>query len=90
MKKSYFLMAAAAALFAACAETDFVNEATVQDAPKAIGFETFSNKATRHSTATTMNTYHENFGVYGYNDDAARFSFFLLFLSAPGWMRLRC
>ena len=61
-------MAAAAALFAACAETDFVNEATVQDAPKAIGFETFSNKATRHSTATTMNTYHENFGVYGYND----------------------
>jgi len=61
-------MATAAALFAACAETDFVNEATVQDAPKAIGFETFSNKATRHSTLTTMNTYHQSFGVYGYNE----------------------
>lgn len=68
MKKSYFLMATAAALFAACAETDFVNEATVQDAPQAIGFETFSNKATRHSTLNTMYTYHKNFGVYGYND----------------------
>lgn len=68
MKKSYFLMATAAALFAACAETDFVNEATVQDAPKAIGFETFSNKATRHSILSTMNTYHLSFGVYGYND----------------------
>lgn len=68
MKKSYFLMATAAALFAACAETDFVNEATVQDAPQAIGFETFSNKATRHSTLSTMNTYHTSFGVYGYND----------------------
>lgn len=60
-------MAAVATMFAACSETDYVNEATVQDAPQAIGFETFSNKTTRHSDLTTMNNYHTTFGVYGYN-----------------------
>ena len=70
MKKSYFLMAAAAALFAACAETDFVNEAAVVEgnAPQAIGFETFSNKATRHSTSTALNDYHANFSVFAWED----------------------
>ena len=76
MKKSYFLMAAAAALFAACSETDFVNEATVQDAPKAIGFETFAYKSTRAENSTAENStadyvgslssHHTTFTVWGH------------------------
>lgn len=69
MKKIYFILAAAATLFAACAETDvLVDLSEKENAPKAIGFETFANKTTRHTNVTTMNTYHTTFGVYGYND----------------------
>lgn len=64
MKKSYFLMAAAAALFAACAETDFVNEAVVvEETPTLIGFETFSNKLTR---AGDEELHDGGFRVWGY------------------------
>ena len=71
MKKSYFLMAAAAALFAACSETDFVNEAAVVEgnAPQAIGFETFSYKATRQTSSTDLNAYYKNFRVFGWEGD---------------------
>lgn len=73
MKKNYFMLAAAAAMFAACAETDLVNEAIVAEsnASQTIGFETFSNKATRHSTATTLETYHADFGVWAYKTVAS-------------------
>ncbi len=69
MKKNYFFLAAAATLFAACAETDvLVDLSEKENAPKAIGFESFANKTTRHTNVNTMNTYHTTFGVYGYND----------------------
>lgn len=69
MKKNYFILAAAATLFAACAETDvLVDLSEKENAPKAIGFESFANKTTRHTNVNTMNTYHTTFGVYGYND----------------------
>lgn len=73
MKKNYFMLAAAAAMFAACAETDLVNEAIVAEsnASQTIGFETFSNKATRHSSATTLETYHGDFGVWAYKTVAS-------------------
>lgn len=72
MKKSYFMLAATAALFAACAETDLVNEVNVVAEPQAIGFETFAQKATRAegdaagSTASTtaLDTHHESFTVW--------------------------
>lgn len=68
MKKNYLMLAAAAALFAACAETDLVNEEVVAQskAPQAIGFEPFSSKATRHASATDLLTYHSDFGVWAY------------------------
>lgn len=48
MKKNYFILAAAATLFAACAETDvLVDLSEKENAPKAIGFETFADNITR-------------------------------------------
>lgn len=45
MKKSYFMMAAAATIFAACSETDFVNP--VPETEQEIGFENHVGKTTR-------------------------------------------
>lgn len=47
MKKTYFLLAASTMMFAACAQTDLVNEVVTEEAPQAIEFETFANKQTR-------------------------------------------
>ena len=47
MKKNYFLLAASTMMFAACAQTDLVNEVVTEEAPQAIGFETFAEKVTR-------------------------------------------
>ena len=66
MKKSYFLMAAAATLFAACSQSDVLSEAQVQDEAQAIGFSTYSNKATRASSSGDLESYHQTFGVWAY------------------------
>lgn len=68
MKKNYFMLAAAATLFAACAETDVINDINEKEnAPQEIGFETFADKITRQvSNATALNSYHDAFGVWAY------------------------
>ena len=66
MKKSYFLMAAAATLFAACSQSDVLSEAQVQDEAQAIGFSTYSSKSTRGSSSDVLETYHKTFGVWAY------------------------
>lgn len=61
------MLAATAALFAACAETDLVNEVNVVAEPQAIGFETFANKATRTDEGTSntaLEFHHESFNVW--------------------------
>lgn len=73
MKKSYFLMAAAAAMFAACSETELVNVVNEAEAQKAIGFETFSYKSTRQVSTTNLNDYHINFSVFGWEGSTAIF-----------------
>lgn len=73
MKKQYFMIAAAATLFAACAETDLIDEVSVQEVPQAIGFETFADKITRQvSNATALNSYHDAFGVWAYKSTNSR------------------
>lgn len=52
MKKNYFMLAAATMMFAACAETDLVNEVNMEEAPKAIEFDAFANKTTRAEIGT--------------------------------------
>ena len=77
MKKSYFLMAAAAAMFAACSETEVLNVAQ-ESAPKAIAFETYAGKATRVENAENsgmpcsyaLEAHHANFLVWGYKNTA--------------------
>ena len=66
MRKSYFLMAAAATMFAACSQNDVLNEVQVQEEAKAIGFSTYSNKVTRATDSEDLETYHKTFGVWTY------------------------
>ena len=66
MKKSYFLMAAAATMFAACSQSDVLNEVQVQEEAQAIGFSTYSNKSTRAIADTDLEKYHETFGVWAF------------------------
>lgn len=66
MKKNYFMIAAAATMFAACAETDLVNDVNVATAPQAIGFETFANKATRAEITDVTGLQGVGFQVWGY------------------------
>ena len=70
MKKNYFLLAATTMMFAACAQTDMVNEVVTEEAPQAIEFETFANKITKAGTGTELNTHHETFYVWGYKNVA--------------------
>lgn len=65
MKKSY-LMIAAVALFAACAQNDVINETV--DAEVAIGFDgKYVNKVTRAEiTEAWFSTTNNHFGVYGF------------------------
>lgn len=65
MKKNYFMLAAATMMFAACAETDLVNEVNMEEAPKAIGFDAFANKTTREITSLT-DLQAVGFQVWGY------------------------
>lgn len=70
MKKNYFMLAAATMMFAACAETDLVNEIAVEETPQAISFETFAQKATRAElTDVTLKT--AGFQVWGYKAPTA-------------------
>ena len=68
MKKNYFMLAAATMMFAACAETDLVNEIAVEETPQAIGFDAFANKTTRVEIddETLKNA---KFIVWGYKGD---------------------
>ena len=81
MKKSYFLMAAAATMFAACSQSDVLNEVQVLDEAQAIGFSTYSAKATRaenNNTAvntTNLETHHKTFKVWGYKNTYAEYVF---------------
>lgn len=68
MKKNYFMLAAATMMFAACAETDLVNEINVTESVKqeAIGFEAFANKTTRAEITDLAGLQRVGFNVWGY------------------------
>jgi len=72
MKKSYLMIAAAAALFAACSDNDAFKEIVDDNETVMIGFETFHEKATRATATgeisgpTNFTKAHGGFGVWGY------------------------
>ncbi len=89
MRKSYFLMAAAATMFAACSQSDVLNEVQVQDEAQAIGFSTYAGKVTRaeNSTAeevTKLELHHGSFKVWGYKDTYTGFVFDNVKVTADG------
>lgn len=72
MKKSYLMMAAAATMFAACTQSDFVNEVP-EEAPQAIGFENHIGKSTRAAITDVddLKNAEGGFTVWGYKTSLA-------------------
>lgn len=70
MKKNYFMLAAAALMFAACAETDFVNPVPVNEG-EVIGFETFANLPTKAEITNETALQGVGFQVWGYKATTA-------------------
>lgn len=72
MKKQYFMMAIAATMFAACSQTEVIDE-VVESTPKAIGFTTYAEGQTRAENSTgeynwLLENHHKNFKVWGYKN----------------------
>lgn len=77
MKKSYLMIAAAAAMFAACSSNDAFKEIVDNNENVLIGFETFHEKATRATATdeisgpTNFTKAHGGFGVWGFKGSPA-------------------
>ena len=74
MKKSYLMIAAAAALFAACSNNDTLRDVDTQNS--VIGFETFAQKATKAENSSStysldLKDHHTTFRVWGYKNTSA-------------------
>lgn len=74
MKKSYLMIAAAATLFAACANNEEINEISSQGS--AIGFSTYYQKATKAENSSEnytwdLSDHHSDFKVWGYKNTSA-------------------
>ena len=68
MKKNYLLIAAAAAMFAACSDVDTFKSAVDDNETELIGFQTYHDKATRAAVNSQADLTDANggFGVYGF------------------------
>ena len=68
MRKSIYILAAAATMLASCAETEKItNDLKDTTEPRVIGFSSYSEKATRGDVSDALNLefYHNTFAVYG-------------------------
>lgn len=65
MKKNYFMLAAAAMMFAACSETDLMSEMGEMEKAQEISFESFANKTTRAEITDTTALHTVGFKVWG-------------------------
>lgn len=75
MKKQYFLMAMAATMFAACSQTEVIDEVVDNSTPKAIGFSTYVNGQTRAENSNQgytwdLEDHHNYFKVWAYKNVA--------------------
>ncbi len=71
MKKQYFLMAMAATMFAACSQTEVIDEVVDNSTPKAIGFTTYTEGQTRAENSSAnyewdLEKHHSTFKVWAY------------------------
>jgi len=67
MRKSYLTLAAVALVMASCSNEVLIDDIKSGDTDVAIGFSTFSDKATKGDTGvnTNLEYYHSSFAVYG-------------------------
>lgn len=64
MKKSYLILAVATSLLVSCAQSEKLNnDLRVNDVPRVIGFNTYSEKATK-ATSENLEKYHQTFAVW--------------------------
>ena len=73
MKKQYFLMAMAATMFAACSQTEVIDEVVDNSTPKAIGFTTYAEGQTRAENSSAnyewdLEKHHSTFKVWAYKN----------------------
>ena len=68
MKKSYLMIAAAAALFAACAENDTFKESTTKDNQQPFTFSAYADKVTKGTNSSSLQDFYTVFGVYGFKN----------------------
>ena len=66
MKRNYLLIAAAAAMIAACSNNDTVREVVIPTENVPFSFAAYSNKATKADNHNTLNFFYETFNVYGW------------------------
>ena len=68
MKKSYLMIAAAAALFAACSDTDTFKEDVKNSEQKAFTFSAYADKVLKGSNSSNLQDFYTVFGVYGFKN----------------------
>ena len=82
MKKSYLMIAAAAALFAACSSNDTFKDINNDAFVSKIDFSTFAQKATRaaensgETYSQALENHHSTFKVWGFKNTTADAVFF--------------
>ena len=67
MRKSFYILAAAATMLASCAQTEKINNDLLNNEQAVIGFASYSEKTTRGDVNAPANLeyYHGTFAVYG-------------------------
>ena len=73
MKKSYLMIVAVAAIFAACGQTDTFKDVDTQDAVIGFGHSATEKSTRAELDMTWFRTLNNGFGVYGYKNDAEIF-----------------
>lgn len=68
MKKSYLMIAAAAALFAACSDTDTIKESIEDNNPQPFTFSAYADKVTKGTNSSNLQDFYTVFGVYGFKN----------------------
>ena len=68
MKKSYLMIAAAAALLTACMGTDTIKESIKDNNPQPFTFSAYADKVTKGTNSSSLQDFYPVFGVYGFKN----------------------
>ena len=68
MKKSYLMIATAAALLTACSGTDTIKESIEDNNPQPFTFSAYADKVTKGTNSSNLQDFYTVFGVYGFKN----------------------